>query len=189
MGSPAQSTRAGNRCPHNIQLGKAVRFFSHFSFFSLIFSFCLFSFFLFSFHYLFLLVFVFSIVLLCLVYFCQQPYNSLHNRVEVEPHNQPAWGSIPLTNRPKQSKQNYNRRAQITHTSDVPRAASSGDQGDCATGSQWHLLHQATPWRVGGIQNRDSQNGKKRNRPQMKEREESPEKELDEMEVSKLWDI
>ena len=46
-----------------------------------------------------------------------------------------------------QSRLNYIRRADITHTSDIPGAPSSGDQG-----ATTHLPHKATLPTLGNIQ-------------------------------------
>ena len=84
--------------------------------------------FFFLFCFVFLLVLVLFCVLFCSVSTCVQ------DGVDVVPLSQPAGGVIPPMGQ-QQSRPKYNRRTHITHTRDVPRASSSGDQRDCTSGS------------------------------------------------------
>lgn len=108
--------------------------------------------------------------------------------VGVEPHSQ----LTPGLNK-QQSRPNYNRRAHITHTRDIPREPSSEDQEDYTTRSH-KTLQKATPPRLGVVAvlsntqkrtERNSKNGET-NMPQMKEQEDSSEKELNKMKVKQF---
>ena len=74
------------------------------------------------------ILFFFGGVLFCSVNTCRTVYKlplalSLSaSQLEGRSHQQ---------NGQQQPRPKYNRRAHITHTKDIPRASSSGDQGDC----------------------------------------------------------
>ena len=50
--------------------------------------------------------------------------------------SQSAGGKDPLKNDPTTIKPNYMQRTSITGIKGIPRASTSGDQGDCTTESR-----------------------------------------------------
>ena len=84
--------------------------------------------------------------------FWQHLHNSIQDVVGGETLSQPAGGKDPPKNDPKPSKPNYIQRENINVTKGIPRASSSGDQGDCTTKSHMSptIVHTANT----GSQNR-----------------------------------
>ena len=67
---------------------------------------------------------------------CAQHLHSIsHAVIGGDPHSQPKGRPHTQTGQ-WQSTLSYNRRAHISYTRDIPGAPSSGDQGDCTTGSR-----------------------------------------------------
>ena len=69
------------------------------------------------------------------VYFWQHLYNSIQDKVGRVTLSQPAGRKDPSKMTQQQSKHNYIQRANTNGIKGIPRASSSGDQGDHITES------------------------------------------------------